>query len=494
MKPSTPTGDPSNRSSEGRAGGTPPDAQPAVALLAPRDQTMVLIVATLAGFVSTFMGSSINIALPMIESEFHVSAVTLGWIPLAYILAAGAVLMPVGRVSDLYGRKRIFVWGLAVFTVVAFASAFSPSALVLIVLRVVQGLGAALIIAPLTAMITLAYPPETRGRALGLNVAGVYLGLTLGPVLGGIIIHNLGWRSLFYVAGALGVINWALAAWKLRGVDWRETKRAPFDILGSVVYALALSALLLGFSWLPGLLGALLIVVGIVGLSGFLWWESRAADPVLNVDLLRRNRVFAYSNAAAFINYAATFAMTFLMSLYLQYTRGLDPQTAGFVLVSGTFVQAAFSPVAGRLADRVEARLVASAGMALCVLGLLAFAFLTETTPYWFIIVMLCVLGLGFAFFSSPITHAVMGSVGKRYLGVASATIGTVRLAGQNVSLGLATLVLAIVVGRHEIVPGDYPHLLTSVRITFAIFTVLCVLGVAASLVGPRREESGTSH
>jgi EmrB/QacA subfamily drug resistance transporter len=455
---------------------------------------MVLIVATLAGFVSTFMGSSINIALPMIESEFHVSAVTLSWIPLAYILAAGAVLMPVGRISDLYGRKRIFVWGLAVFTVVAFASAFSPSAPALIAFRVIQGMGSALIFATLTAMITLAYPPETRGRALGLNVAGVYLGLTLGPVLGGIIIHNIGWRGLFYVAGALGVVNWGLAAWKLRGMEWREPKRAHFDILGSIVYAFALSALLLGFSWLPGVPGVLLIVAGVVGLSGFLWWETRAADPVLNVDLLRRNRVFAYSNAAVLVNYAATFAMTLLMSLYLQYTRGLNPQTAGFVLVTGTFIQAAFSPAAGRLADRIEARLVASAGMALCVLGLLAFVFLGETTPYWFIITMLCVLGLGFALFSSPITHRVMGSVEARYLGVASATIGTMRLAGQNISLGLATLVLAIVVGRHEIGPSDYPHLLTSVRISFAIFTVLCVLGVAASLVGPRRGESGASH
>ena len=225
------------------------------------------------------------------------------------------------------------------------------------------------------------------------------------------------------------------------------------------------------------------------GLSTFLWWETRAADPVLNVDLLRRNRVFAFSNAAAFINYAATFAMTFLMSLYLQYTRGLDPQTAGFVLVAGTFVQAAFSPVAGRLADRVQARLVASAGMALCVVGLLAFVFLGNETPYWYIITMLCVLGLGFAFFSSPITHTIMGSVEKRYLGVASATLGTMRLSGQSISMGLATLVLAIVVGRHVIGPGDYPHLLTSVRISFAIFTVLCALGVAASLVGPRAEE-----
>ncbi len=214
---------------------------------------------------------------------------------------------------------------------------------------------------------------------------------------------------------------------------------------------------------------------------------------MLNVDLLRRNRVFAYSNVATFINYAATFAMTFLMSLYLQYTRGLNPQTAGFVLVAGTFVQAAFSPVAGRLADRVQARLVASAGMALCVLGLLALVFLSETTPYWYIITVLCVLGLGFAFFSSPIMSAVMGSVEKRFVGVASATVSTMRLAGQNISLGVATLVLAIVVGRHAIGPGDYVHLLTSVRICFAIFTVLCVLGVAAALVGPRREETGAS-
>ncbi|MFH1833726.1 MAG: MFS transporter [bacterium] len=452
---------------------------------------MVLIVTTLAGFLATFMGSAINIALPLIESEFHVSAVTLGWIPLAYILAAGAVLMPVGRISDLYGRMRVFVWGLAVFAVVALASAFAPSALILIALRAVQGLGAALVFASLTALIILAYPPETRGRALGLNVAGVYFGLTLGPVLGGIIIHNIGWRGLFYVVSALGLINWALPVWKLRTIDWKEPKRADFDVLGSVVYALALSALLLGFSWLPGLLGTFLVVGGVVGLSGFLWWETRAADPVLNVDLLRRNRVFAFSNAATLINYAATFALIFLMSLYLQYTRGLNPQTAGFVLVTGTFVQAAFSPLAGRLADRVQARLVASAGMVLCVLSLLGLVFLEETTSYWYIVTMLCVMGLGFAFFASPIMSTVMGSVEKRYLGVASATIGTVRLMGQNISLGVATLVLAIVVGRHEIVPADYPNLLFSIRISFAIFAALCVLGVAASLVGPGSNESG---
>ncbi len=452
-------------------------------------QRMVLLVATTAGFLSTFMASAINIALPRIEEEWNVSAVTLSWISLGYVLAAAALLMPAGRLADFYGRKRFFVIGMAAFTLLTLAAALAPSAPVLILLRVLQGIATAVLFSCTVAMVTLAYPPERRGRALGLQVGGVYLGVTLGPVLGGVIIHNLGWRFIFVFVGAVGAVNCVLAAWRLRGVEWREPKHASFDVAGSVVWAVGLSVLLIGFSLLPGTLGWVLIAAGAAGIAGFLWWETRAPDPVLNVDLIRRNRVFAYSNAATFINYAATYAVTFLMSLYLQYNKGLDPQAAGLLLVTGTVVQTVFSPVAGRLADRVQARYVASAGMAVCVLGLGAFVFLSEDTAYWYIITTLCVLGLGFAFFATPIIYAIMGSVHRRYTGVASATIGTMRLTGQSISVGLATLVLAVVVGPHPIGPADYPNVLTSVRITFAIFTVLCMVGVAASLVGPREGE-----
>jgi MFS family permease len=246
----------------------------------------------------------------------------------------------------------------------------------------------------------------------------------------------------------------------------------------------------LGFSYLPDVTGAILIAAGVVGLVLFFWRETRADDPILSVDLFLRNRVFAFSNAAALINYAATFAMTFLLSLYLQYNRGLDAQEAGLVLVPGLFVQAVLSVVAGRLADRLPSRILASVGMGLTVLGLFAFAFLAGTTPYWYIFTVLCVLGIGFALFATPITHTIMGSVEKRQVGTASATLATMRMTGQNLSMGLATLVLAIVVGRHEVEPVDYPHFLTSARISFAIFAALCVLGVAASLVGPRRQRS----
>ncbi len=309
------------------------------------NRTMILVVATLGGFLVAFMMSAVNVALPLIESEFNVSAVMLGWISLSYMLVGAATLLPAGRIADLYGRMRLFIWGMIVFTVISFASAFAPSAGILIALRAVHGLGLAIGGATSTALVILAYPPASRGRALGLNVAGIYMGLTLGPVLGGLIIHNLGWRGLFLVVGALGLVNVGLPLWKLRHVDWREPKRAHFDVLGSVGYALSLTAVLLGFSLLPDIAGAILVAAGIAGLAAFLWWETRAADPLLDVDLLRRNRVFAFSNAAAFISYSATFAMVFVMSLYLQYNRGLDPQTAGLVLVTGTFVQAALSPV-----------------------------------------------------------------------------------------------------------------------------------------------------
>jgi EmrB/QacA subfamily drug resistance transporter len=451
---------------------------------------MVVLVVAVAEFLTTFMVSSVNIALRAIDNEWHVSAVALGWISLAYILTVAAILMPTGRLADLYGRKRFFLAGMVVFTVFAFASALAPSAQILILLRTLQGVGTGMLYACASAMVTLAYPPERRGRALGTQVAGVYLGFTLGPLLGGVIIDNLGWRWVFVFVGALGVIVCLLAGWRLRGVEWREPKRAHFDVTGSIAWAVALTMLLAGLSLLPDALGWVLSAAGVCGIAGFLWLETRVPDPVLSVDLFRGNRVFAYSNAATFMCYAATYAVAFLVSLYLTYNKGLMAQTAGLVLLSGLVVQTVCSPIAGRLSDRIEARFVASAGMAVCVFGLGALMFLGNATPYWYIIAVLCVLGLGFAFFATPIIHAIMGSVDRSYTGVASATIGTMRMTGQNISMGLATLVLAVFVGRHPIGTADYPHLLTSIRVTFAILTVLCMFALVALLVGPRGERA----
>jgi len=223
-------------------------------------------------------------------------------------------------------------------------------------------------------------------------------------------------------------------------------------------------------------------VVGIAGLAGFLYWENRASSPMMEVGIFKNNRPFTFSNLAALISYMAVYSVAFLLSLYLQYIKGLDPEQTGFIMLVQPIMQAFLSPLAGRMSDKVEPRIVASAGMGLTCLGLVSFVFLTGETSMVHIIVTLAVLGIGFALFSSPNVNAIMSSVAPKYYSVASATSNTMRSVGQMLSMGVTVTVLAVIMGRVEITPQYYPDFLTSTRLAFAIFAVLCLAGIFASL------------
>lgn len=444
-----------------------------------------LLVAAMASFLTPFMGSSVNIALPSIGREFAMDAVLLSWVATSYLLAAAMFLVPFGRMADIHGRKRIFTYGMLVYTASSFLSAVATSGIVLISFRVLNGIGSAMIFGTGVAILTSVFPPRERGKALGINVASVYLGLSLGPSLGGFLTQYLGWRSIFLINVPLGLLIIAVVLWKLKG-EWAEAEGEKFDFTGSIIYSLTLVAIMYGISLLPSVQGALLVLIGILSLSAFVKWEMKVESPVFNINILKDNKVFALSNLAALINYSATFAVGFLISLYLQYVRGFSPQDAGLILVSQPIVMALFSPSAGRLSDRVEPRIVASAGMALTTMGLFLFTFLNENTPLGSILTSLVLLGFGFALFSSPNTNAVMGSVEKRYYGVASATLGTMRLTGQVLSMGIAMMIFAIYIGRVQITPEYYPLFLKSMKSAFAIFAVLCFGGIFASLARGR--------
>ena len=440
-----------------------------------------LLVTTVGAFLTPFMGSSIAIALPSIGGELAMDAILLGWVATAYLLAAAMFLVPLGRIADIYGRKRIFTYGMITYTAASLLSAISTSAAMLISFRVLQGIGGAMIFSTGVAILTSVFPPEERGRVLGINVAAVYAGLSLGPFVGGLLTQYLGWRSIFWANVPLGLLIIALIFWKLKG-EWAEAKGEKFDIAGSIIYSLMLIAIMYGFTMLPELPGAGLILAGGLGIVAFVKWETKVKSPVLDVRLFRNNTVFALSNLAAFINYSATFAVSFLLSLYLQYIKGLTPQIAGLVLVAAPVVQAIFSPFAGRLSDKIEPRIVASLGMGLTVIGLVFFIFLGNTTSLWFIIAGLIILGFGFALFSSPNTNAVMSSVEKRSYGVASATLATMRQIGMMFSMGMVMLIFAIYLGRVQITPEYYAPFLSSLNTAFIIFTVLCFGGIFASL------------
>jgi MFS family permease len=296
-----------------------------------------------------------------------------------------------------------------------------------------------------------------------------------------VLTQHFGWRSIFLVNVPVGIAAVFLVLRRLPG-EWAEARGERFDVAGSLLYAVSLLLVMYGLTLLPAGTGLLLVAFGLLWISAFVAWELRVPSPVLDMRLLTTNLTFSLSNIAALINYSATYAVTFMLSLYLQYIKGFSPQHTGAVLIAQPIVMAAFSPLAGRLSDRSEPRIVASIGMGFTAIGLALFAFLGEGTPLWFIVTNLVLIGFGFALFSSPNTNAVMSSIDRRSYGVGSAMLGTMRLTGQMLSMGLVMVVFVLFMGRVRIVPSAYPLFLKSLRIIFVVSSLLCSAGIFASL------------
>ncbi|MFH1618311.1 MAG: MFS transporter [bacterium] len=455
------------------------------------EKRITLIASLAASFLTPFMVASVNVALPAIGREFSMDAVLMSWVGTSYLLAAAVFLIPIGRLSDIIGRKKIFLWGTVAFSATSLLTCFSSSPAGLIIMRVVQGLSSAMIFATGMAIVTSVFPAGERGKAIGINITATYAGLSIGPFLGGLLTGSFGWRSIFLATALAGAAVAALVFFRLKS-EWAEAEGEKFDSAGAVVYSLSFASLIYGFSLLPSAAGMLLAIAGLSGGLGFFRMEAAARHPLMNLKAFRRNYVFIFSNLAALINYAATFASGFLLSLYLQYIKGFSPGKAGLVLAVQPAVMAMLSAPAGHLSDRVKPRTLALAGMSVTALGLFFFAFLEEGTDVSSVCVALAVLGLGFALFSSPNTNAVMSSVQNRFYGVASATLGTMRLTGQTVSMSAAALIFSLHLGKAEITPAYHLPFLEAVRTSFGLFTILCLAGIFVSFISDNPRKHGS--
>jgi MFS family permease len=296
-----------------------------------------------------------------------------------------------------------------------------------------------------------------------------------------LLTQHFSWRSIFVLTAILGAAAAAVITWKLKE-ERASASDEEFDLKGSFVFSVSVVAMMYGFSSLPAPHGFWLLGAGLLALVAFVFWEAKVPHPVLDVRLFRDNPAFAFSNLATLLNYCAVFAVGFLLSLYLHFVKGLSPQETGIVLVSQPVVMAIISPFAGRLSDRFEPRIVASVGMAFICLGLFILAGIDASTSLRVIVTTLIVFGFGFALFASPNTNAVMSSVDKRFYGVASGTLGTMRLVGQMLSMGISMLFIAVYIGHVEITAGQSVALIKTVRMAFLVFGALCVGGVFASL------------
>ena len=440
----------------------------------------VLFVICSAAFLVPFMGSAINLALPQISQELSLKAVSLSWIATSYLISTAIFQVPFARLADLVGRKKIFIAGIGLFSISTFLCGLAKTEAPLIIFRFLSGLGSAMMFGTNIAILTSVFPQNMRGKVLGINTSVVYFALASGPFLGGLITHYLGWHSLFFVCAILSFAVAICACLFLKG-EWIEAKGEKFDYLGAIIYAIGLFGLIFGFSKLPHTMSCIWLAIGVIAFVVFILYEKRCKYPIFNVNIFLGNKIFSLSTFSALINYAATSAVAFMMSLYLQYIRGFDAQHAGFILIVQACIQSVVSLYAGRLSDKVSPAILATTGMGIIVLGLGGLITLSESTPLSFIIFLLILLGLGFGLFSSPNTNVIMSSVDKKYYGQASATTGTMRLTGQAFSMGIAMMAISLYVGNRVIVPELHTEFMKSLHITFGICAVLCIIGTYAS-------------
>ncbi|PVX48853.1 EmrB/QacA subfamily drug resistance transporter [Balneicella halophila] len=445
--------------------------------------TTILLVATMAThFFNPFMGSAVNIALKKIGTEFSMSAVQLSWVSMSYLLAAAVFLVPFGRLGDIWGKTKMFLYGTIFFAITTFLCAFVPNSSFLIAMRFAQGIAAAMMSATLMAYIISAFPPEKRGKVIGLNISAVYLGSSLAPMIGGFLTDALSWRSIFLINASTSTLIAILIIWKLNK-ELSPVVKEKFDFRGSLLYMISISLLMYGLSKLPEIKALAITVLGLIGLFVFVKIEMRTKFPVLNIRMFTKNRIFALSNLSAFINYASTFAVTFMLSLYLQYIMGLSASQAGLILVIQPVMMAAVASFSGRLSDKKNPRILAAIGMGTSSLGLFLLSFISKDSSTAFILIDLFVLGIGFGMFSSPNTNVVMRSVDKKMQGTASAMVATMRNTGMMFSMAIATLIIHWFLGTSQINIENQELFIMSTKVVFTTFTVLCLFGVYTSIV-----------
>lgn len=450
------------------------------------NKTFLLIVTMASNFFNPFMGAAVNVALKKIGSDFSMSAVGLSWVTMSYLLASAIFLVPFGRVGDIWGRTKMFLYGNIFFALATLLCAFATNAGMLIVMRFLQGVAAAMMTSTTMALVISAFPAKERGKVIGLNVSSVYVGSSLAPMIGGLITDTLSWRALFVINAVTSALIAIMILWKLR-YEWSEPVREKFDIVGTIIYMLSVSMLMYGFSSLPETPAIVLTLAGLTGLFVFAKVELNLDSPVLNIRLFTQNRIFALANLSALINYAATFAMSFMLSLYLQYVKGMEAREAGMILIAQPVMMALVASFSGRLSDKMNPRILAAIGMAISTLGLLILSFIGSDTSNLYIVSGLIVLGIGFGMFSSPNTNVVMSSVDKKSYGIASATVSTMRNTGMMFSMAIASLVIHSFLGDAKISIENLSQFILSTKLVFGIFTALCFAGVFASLARNRK-------
>jgi EmrB/QacA subfamily drug resistance transporter len=443
-----------------------------------------LLVVSLGSFLIPFMGSSLNIALPIIQRDLSVNLILLSWIPTVFVLANAATILPLGRLGDIIGRKKVFTYGMIIYTIASLLAGFSSSGIYLVIFSFLQGIGCAMIFASAVALLSSVYPSNQRGGALGIYITAIYVGLLLGPLLGGFLAQHFGWRSIFLFNVPIGLLIIALIALRVPD-EWKGYKGEKFEITGSVIYTLSLVAILYGVSTFQDNIGRILLFAGLFGLGIFVLKERRSSNPILRLNIFRK-RESSLSALAILIMNITTTSMWALLSLYFQDIHAIGPQVTALILSVQPLMVAILSTPIGRFSDRIGNRIFSILGMVFATMGLLILSTLTDTTGLSIPIAGLILVGVGLGFFNSPTTNKFMGSIDGKDYGMAGATLSTMIYVGQTLSLTVMLYIFSVFIGNVQITVTNFFLFLISLKTAFIVFALISGFGLIVTLlIGP---------
>ena len=441
----------------------------------------VVIAVAIAQFLLPFMVTGVAPLLPVIGKEFNASALELSLVVVSYTLSLSIMHLIAGRIGDMFGRKRIFLTGLGIFSFGVAAIPFSPSIEIFLLLRFVQATGTGMMNTCALAILVAVAPPAMRGRVLGIAATGMFIGLSIGPSVAGFVSTLFTWHIMFLILIPVCIFAWLVMFYSVKE-EWYDSPNDPFDWVGTLFFTLGISAFTIGSIWLLQETWAIaLTLVGVLLICAFIFIERRVCHPLLDVDFLIHNKSFAIGALSAFLNYAATFGMIFYISLYLQMVHEFSVMKAGLFLSIQPITQILIAATAGRFGDRFGAARVSTIGMIICTVNLWVLANFDADTSIFTIAIVQIAIGIGISAFTIPNTSDIMGSVDSAHLGQASGLVGTVRTMGMLVCMMIISLSMNSYLGAEQLSPSNAHKFLSAMQMNFHVFAILNMIGVGVS-------------
>lgn len=440
----------------------------------------VLLAICLGSMLAPFALASVNLALPVIALDLNANAVIVSWMPTGFLMTSVMSMLPIGKLSDRYGRKRFYFLGVLFTGVFSVLASLGQTMEWLLFCRLLQGISMSMVFASGMAIITSVYPDSERGAAIGLYAASVYLALTLSPVVGGWVTEAFGWRAVFWIQAppALMVI---LMLMTIKG-EWRDPLIKPFDWTGAVIFAVWIGTLVYGLSGLPKLSSVVTLAISVPYLWLFLYHQKRIKHPLVNLGMFKKNRVFSFSLLASALTYGACYPLSFLLSLFLQLALGYSPLEAGKLLLLQSLVMAIIAPIAGKLSDRFDAGLISTLGCMIMTLGFIGMSFVSEQAESAKVIAAgLIFIGFGFGLFSTPNINATMSAVPKSEVGVASASVNLARVIGNMLGMSFVSLLIYNLIGANEFTYGQTQELTSTVKIWTYLSIIFSLVALTLS-------------